>query len=297
MSLTTTVFAPSRLLVATVFNPFLTPLKYGNFQRLILSKSFNYTNKSQFKYIPPPSRSRDKNKGKRETKKEVLKNSSNVGLTSSIGIPTNSTRDKTIDKKKPTTKLNKSNCDKDTSTILKSKVLDVLGLERSVNKIKTWKRFSQKEDILILSDVNKFGYKNETFKLLCIKLERKSWASLRNRHRFLVQNPETLSKKTSGQPLYRKYTEEEDELIMNYVKKYGACYQAFNLVAKALDRNVSGVRRRFLIIFHKSSSLERSLIHKKEITINRFSKLSDKKRNKWSLDRDEAIIKYVFQVM
>ena len=279
MSVTISLSATSRLVVAAVFKPLTTPLNFGNFHGLILCRPFNYTNISQFKYEDPPSRHRDRNVDKSKHKTEVSKNRSNIGSVRSIIIPKTSSRDETLERTKNKAKSNINVCDTDTSNTRNS---SIQGSKKVLNKIRTKKRFSQEEDLLILSDVNQFGNKEETFKLLCIKLGRKNWAALRNRF-YLIQDPDIFEKRICGEYSYRKYSEEEDEIIMNYVKDYGESYQTFNSVAKVLDRHVNGVRQRFVRITGGNGPT--------------VTKHSTKKQKDWSLEGDETIIKYIFQVI
>lgn len=129
------------------------------------------------------------------------------------------------------------------------------------------KRYTKEEDELILAHVEKYGINQETWENLAKQLNVNWWQAVKTRHAFLVKHKEKN---------YGKYTRKEDDLIIEYVTKYGDNVTTFKDLADKLNRPwPRGIWNRY----HK-------------FLINRPAKPP----GKWSISEDKKMMEILFQV-
>lgn len=136
------------------------------------------------------------------------------------------------------------------------------------------KRFTTEDDKLIIAYIKKHGNNVESWKNLATQFKPTLTHSLhlefrtyiRFRHRVLLTNKQSTS---------RKFTPEEDELILDYIKRYGDTLETYKTVAKKLGRN-----------YHQAINERHKLL---------TSNLS-KTPLKWSLSDDKNMLEILFKV-
>ena len=146
------------------------------------------------------------------------------------------------------------------------------------SQLKNRKRFTKEEDELILEYVKEHGCNSETLKSLANKLDRSNPETIRNRHLFLASDSQHKLKKLRKLKKRKDFTKEEDELILEYVKKHGCNSETLRYLANKLDRSrPETIRSRHRLIASDSQ--------------HKLKKL--KKRKNFTKEEDELILEYV----
>ena len=127
------------------------------------------------------------------------------------------------------------------------------------------KRFSEKDDKLIMKFVRKYGEGKNTWEKLAVKLNMKYASSVQRRHDLLVIKDSIVT---------GAFTEEEDRMILSEVEKYGDNLKTFKNLREKLNRHGSNIRGRFEWLQNKPS----------------------KQTGPWSFDEDQLLIEHIFQV-
>ena len=111
-----------------------------------------------------------------------------------------------------------------------------------VKKVHRRKKFTDEEDKIIKEYVINHGYSIETFKCLSKELNRPRWDTIRYRYdtitnRLEVHDDKNEQFESSQLKNKKRFTKEEDELILEYVKKHGCNSETLRVLANKLDRN------------------------------------------------------------
>ena len=93
---------------------------------------------------------------------------------------------------------------------------------------KETKRFSEKDDKIIMRFVTKHGEEKSTWEKLAVKLNIKHPRSVKNRHDLLVIKDNIVT---------GAFTEEEDRIILKDVEKYGNTLETFKELCTKLKRH------------------------------------------------------------
>ena len=129
---------------------------------------------------------------------------------------------------------------------------------------KETKRFTEEDNIFILTYVEKNGDSKTTWQELATKLGVDHPHNIRSHYHNLLQNF-----------VKGKFTKEEDKIILNYVKINGNNTQTFRKLRKELNRGHSStIRTRFEYLQNKPS----------------------KKRSSWQIEEDMMLMEHFFQV-
>ena len=132
------------------------------------------------------------------------------------------------------------------------------------------KRFSEKDDKLIMKFVRKYGEEKSTWEKLAIKLNikhPKSAKTVKDRHDLLVVKDSIVT---------GAFTAEEDRIIISDVENYGDNLQTFKSLCVKLNRRIvpSNIRKRFEWLQDKPS----------------------KPPGPWIFCEDQILIQHMFQV-
>ena len=129
---------------------------------------------------------------------------------------------------------------------------------------KETKRFTEEDNIFILTYVEKNGDSKTTWQELATKLGVDHPHNIRSHYHNLLQNF-----------VKGKFTKEEDKIILNYVKINGNNTQTFRKLRKELNRgHLTSIRTRFEYLQNKPS----------------------KKRSSWQIEEDMMLMEHFFQV-
>ena len=187
------------------------------------------------------------------------------------------------DSKTPKGKLETDN------TILKK-------LESSLKR-KTRRYYTEEEDELIKERVKQMGSDNpETWKSLANELNVKRAGSVRRRHDLLV-------KRGSGKLKVRKYTAEEDAIILKIVKEMGCGNkETWETIAKELDRDIihsrylDGIKSRYELIINRDTMETKRFSEKDDKIIMRFVTKHGEDKSTWEKLAIKLNMKYPHSV-
>ena len=146
--------------------------------------------------------------------------------------------------------------------------------------------YTKEEDKIILNSVENNGYFPETFRLLCKILKRPRWDRIQIRYNTIstkVQVHEIKNKKLEQQKIIKqkRFSKEEDELILNQVKRYGATIETFKKINLSLNRTqVDIIKQRLLRLTSKGQD-----------------KPKKKERRPWALLEEEIMIEFMLKVI
>ena len=154
------------------------------------------------------------------------------------------------------------------SADLKNDVLRLI--EEGYAKTTTLPGYSEADDKFIIKQVNKYGYKQETFVKIAKKLGKKDPNTVKRYYdNFLSQTP-----KVKG-----PFSSEEDEKILDYIKVHGKSQKSFQNITNELGRgSIASVQRR-----------HDRLISENEFEINAI-------RKSWELDEDQKLIDHIIKL-
>ena len=139
--------------------------------------------------------------------------------------------------------------------------------QRKLRKKKAYRPrgYSAEDDKIIVECVKEFGDELETWKKLEIKLG-KGYKSIRDYYKFHITKPHIIK---------GRYSEREDEIILRYVEKNGACWKSWVAITELLGRG-------------SPSSVEKR--HGLLVSNNK------RHRKKWELFEDEEMLKAVLKI-
>ena len=116
-------------------------------------------------------------------------------------------------------------------------------------------KYSKVDDDLVWEYVKRQGVSNETFKLCAERLGRVDWNNVKGRHELLMSKggKDEISYGSKRikleQNKRRKYTEEEDQIILTHAKTNGDNPEAWKACAENLDRERwENVRNRYMLL-------------------------------------------------
>ena len=175
------------------------------------------------------------------------------------------------------------------STILKK-------LESSSKK-RTRRYYTEEEDELIMERVKQMGSDNpETWKSLANELNVKWAGDVRRRHNLLV-------KKGSGKLQVRRYTAEEDAIILKIVKEMGCGNkETWETIAKELDRDIISssyldrIKSRYELIISRDTMETKRFTEKDDKMIMRFVSKHGEETATWEKLAFKLNMKYAFSV-
>ena len=131
---------------------------------------------------------------------------------------------------------------------------------------KETKRFSEKDDKIIMRFVTKHGEEKSTWEKLAVTLNMKYASSVQRRYDLLVIKDNIVT---------GTFTEEEDRMILSEVEMYGDNLKTFKNLREKLNRRFSNdIRNRFEWLQNKPS----------------------KQTGPWSFNEDQTLIENIFQV-
>ena len=126
------------------------------------------------------------------------------------------------------------------------------------------KRLTEEDDNFILTYVEKNGESKTTWQELATKFGVDEPSSIKSHYHQLLENF-----------VKGKYTKEDDEIILNYVKIHGNSFPTFKKLRAKLNRaNASDIKRRFEYLQTKPS----------------------KRPVPWDIEEDTILIKHFFKV-
>ena len=165
---------------------------------------------------------------------------------------------------------------------------------KSIKVVRRKKKFySEEEDNIILEYVDKYGENPETFRKICGVLKRERWDHIQGRYDRIISKVKVHDSKNKKirklkiQSKRKKFSKEEDEVILEYTKRYGPTIETFKKVSLALNRNrYDIIRTRFEFLISKDRN-EKQLIEKK---------LRNLSENKWNLSEQETLIEFMIKV-
>ena len=129
---------------------------------------------------------------------------------------------------------------------------------------KETKRYTEEDDNFILIYVEKNGESKTTWQELATKFGVDEPSSIKSHYHQLLENF-----------VKGKYTKEDDEIILNYVKIHGNSFPTFKKLRAKLNRaNASDIKRRFEYLQTKPS----------------------KRPGPWEIEEDTMLIKHFFKV-
>ena len=165
---------------------------------------------------------------------------------------------------------------------------DVLSKDkaRKIRSRSSRKNFTPEEDSLILDYVEKFGNQQSTFQALCEQLDRKHYYNIKTRYMRLTQETD-LSVIDLAISKHARFTKAEDELILEYVRKYGYHIQVFKILSTKLkSRYWQVIQKRYSRIISDSPEKPKRKFRQEARTCK-----------PWTLEEDEQLIKFLLKVM
>ena len=147
--------------------------------------------------------------------------------------------------------------------------------------------YTKEEDQLIFEYVEKYGNSPETWKRCSNELGRKYPHNVGNRYKLLMSYERKGREAFDLRYVQRTYSKEEDELVFDYVEKYGDSNETFKRCAEALGRvHWDSVRERYKFL--------RSLGGKNQISYGSHRiKLERNKPRKYTEVEDQIILTHV----
>ena len=151
------------------------------------------------------------------------------------------------------------------------------------------KRYSEEEDKLIVSYVEKHGYSDTAFKLANEKLNRSRWHFVKQRYDRLTAEEQEPCKENvllNNKIKRTRYSKEEDLIISNHVEKFGYFPETFKALCRVLNRpRWDGIQQRYdtftsNVTMHEEKNKE-------------LEKLKVIRRKRFSINEDNLINEYL----